>query len=83
MGNQPPLRPLHPDASLIRSKLTVFEALSTEALTRTLAPGNEHCLKTRLDGTMLDGHHRIYVLRSRGLNVNGLPREIVENDREP
>jgi hypothetical protein len=82
MNDQPPLKPLHPDESLIRSKLVVFEALSTERLVRSLAPGNEHCLKARADGTMLDGHHRIHVLRQRGENVDLLPREILESSSE-
>ncbi len=38
----------------------------------------EHCLKTRPEGTMLDGHHRIEILRQRGENVNALPREVIE-----
>jgi hypothetical protein len=82
MNDLPPLKALHPVSSLIRSKLTIFEALSTEDLVRTLAPGNEHCLKARPDGRMLDGHHRIHVLRRRGENVDLLPREIIESDRE-
>jgi hypothetical protein len=79
MGELPPLKPLH--LELIRSKLAVFEKLSSEALTESLAPGNEHSLKTRPDGTMLDGHHRVHVLRERGENVDALPRELIEKDR--
>jgi hypothetical protein len=30
---------------------------------------------------MLDGHHRIYVLRKRGVAVDELPREITERER--
>lgn len=40
-------------------------------------PGTEGSLKVRVDGTIMDGHHRIKVLRRRGGDVNGLPREIV------
>jgi len=29
---------------------------------------------------MLDGHHRVYVLRSRGEDVDILPREIVSKE---
>jgi hypothetical protein len=29
------------------------------------------------DGTILDGHHRIKILKSRGVNVDVLPREII------
>ena len=74
----PPLRPLHSETSLIALKLRAFEKLSTETLKASLAPGQANCLKARLDGTILDGHHRIHVLRARGENVDGLPREIVE-----
>jgi hypothetical protein len=79
MGEIPPLKPLHSD--LIRSKLAVFEKLSSEALKESLTPGNEHSLKTRCDGTMLDGHHRVHVLRERGENVEALPREVIDRDR--
>jgi hypothetical protein len=55
-----------------------MEKGSTEALLASLAPGARESLKTRPDGTILDGHHRIYVLRGRGVDVDRLPREIVE-----
>ena len=48
----------------------------------SLLPGLEGCLKTRPEGTILDGHHRIHVLRHRGVDVDALPREIVEKDQE-
>jgi hypothetical protein len=71
-----PLTPLH--SSLIQSKLDVFHKMSTDDLRRMLAPGQEHCLKARPDGTILDGHHRIHVLRTRGEDVDSLPREVVQ-----
>ena len=71
------LKPLHPDTSLIQSKLDVFHKMSTDALKESLASGQPHCLKTRPDGTILDGHHRIYVLRPRCEDVDSLPREVV------
>lgn len=71
-----PLKPLHPDDSLSRTKLAQFEHLSTDTLRISLLPGQKDCLKARPDGTMLDGHHRIYVLRRRNVNVDALPREI-------
>jgi len=76
MSDKPLLKPLH--AALIALKLEFFAKLSTEDLKRSLVPGQEHSLKTRPDGTILDGHHRIHVLRSRGEDVDALPREIVE-----
>ncbi len=57
----------------------MFEKLSTEKLKQSLEPGHEHCLKARPDGTMLDGHHCIYVLRSRNVDVDALPREILKS----
>jgi len=74
----PPLKPLHPDSALIRLKLTEMEQKATEELIRSLLPGQKDCLKTRRDGTILDGHHRLYILRTRGVSVDELPREIIE-----
>jgi hypothetical protein len=54
-----------------------MESLDTEVLKQSLIPGQQDCLKTRPDGTILDGHHRIYVLRNRGVEVDSPPREIV------
>jgi hypothetical protein len=80
--NQPPLKPLHPETSLSPAKLAAFEKLPTDALKQSLVPGQAHCLKTRPDGTMLDGNHRVHVLGGRGEDVNALPREVVERERE-
>lgn len=73
----PPLKPLHLETILIATKLALFQQLPTEAITNSLLPGQQGALKTRPDGTILDGHHRIHVLRTRGVNVDKLPREIV------
>jgi hypothetical protein len=78
----PPLKPLHPETSLNKAKLAIFEKLSTDVLLASLAPGLAGCLKTREDGTILDGHHRITVLRSRGVVVDDLPRDIVLKDQK-
>jgi hypothetical protein len=76
-SKQPPLKSLHPDDSLIASKLSIFDTMSSEQLVASLALGQKDCLKARPDGTMLDGHHRICVLRKRKFDVDALPREIV------
>ena len=76
----PQLRPLHPDASLLRQKLDDYGKLSDQELIDSLRPGQAGSLKTRPDGTMVDGHHRVKILRDRGYNVDALPREIVEKD---
>ena len=68
---------MHSDGSLSQLKLDQFARLSTELLQQSLAPGSEGSLKTRQDGTILDGHHRIAVLRSRGVDVDSLPREVI------
>ena len=76
----PPLKSLHSGSSLVQSKLGYFNSLSSEELTASLQPGQIHCLKARPDGTILDGHHRIAVLRSKGVKVDHLPREIISKD---
>ena len=48
--------------------------METAALQRSLLPGGKDCLKARPDGTLLDGHHRVYILRARGIDVNALPK---------
>ena len=75
--SDPPLRPLHPDASLSLAKLGEMERRTTDVLQSSLLLGQKDSLKTRPDGTILDGHHRIYILRRRGVDVDALPREII------
>lgn len=71
------LIPLHPDESLLPLKLAKYRKISTEELIESLEPGRIGSLKARPDGTMLDGHHRIKILRERGVAVDSLPREII------
>ena len=54
-----------------------MERRATEVLQNSLLPGLKDSLKTRPDGTILDVHHRIYILRRRGVDVDALPREII------
>jgi hypothetical protein len=77
MTKQPPLKFIHSEATLIAVKLAQFEKLPTEVLKESLRPGQTHSLKTRPDGTVLDGHHRVHVLRRRGEDIDVLPREIL------
>ena len=77
MGDPPPLKPLHVDSALIQVKLDQFSKLTTEELVESLQPGQPGSLKTRADGTMIEGHHRVRILRDRGVDVDSLPREIV------
>jgi hypothetical protein len=76
----PPLRFLHLKSSLNSVKLDQFRRLSSDALKSSLLPGQRDSLKTRPDGTVLDGHHRITVLIERGEDANELPREIMEKE---
>ena len=77
MTKPPSLKALHSEESLISTKLEVFRKLGTEELVSSLRPGQPGSLKARQDGTMIDGHHRIAVLRERGVDVDSLPREII------
>lgn len=77
----PPLKPLHPDSSLSRAKLDKMNAFTTAVLLTSLLPGKRDCLKARPDGTILDGHHRLKILKSRGVDINTLPREIVLKEK--
>ena len=79
-SNQPPLKPLHADSSLIDSKLDQYGKLSDQELIESLKPGQQGSLKVRPDGTIVDGHHRIKVLRDRGVDVDSLPREIIPKE---
>lgn len=58
-------------------KLEQFRKLSTEQILDSLKAGQACSLKARPDGTLIEGHHRINVLRERGIDVDSLPREIV------
>ena len=77
---QPPLRLLHSEAILSRVKPDQFRRLSTVELIESLALGSPGALRARPDGTVLDGHHRIVVLRERGVSVDVLPREVVPQE---
>jgi hypothetical protein len=72
-----PLKPLHPDSSLSPVKLQQIGRVPTEILLHSLLPGQKDSLKVRPDGTILDGHHRIKILRARGVDVDSLPRETI------
>lgn len=74
-----PLKALHSEGSLSQPKLTAFRKLSTEELIASLRPGESGALKTKPDGTIMDGHHRLYVLRERGVEIEALPRELLEH----
>jgi len=80
MSDFPPLTPLHTDSALSQVKLDLFGKLTTEELIESLKPGQPGSLKARADGTMIEGHHRIRILRDRAVDVDSLPREVVLKD---
>ena len=80
VSKPPTLKSLHSEGAIIESKLELFRKLRTEDLINSLSPDQAGCLKTRPDGTMIDGHHRIMVLRERGVDVDSLPRLIIAKD---
>lgn len=73
----PPLQPLHLSSVLSQAKLNHYARLTTEELIRSLEPGQIGALKARPDGTVIDGHHRIAILRDRGIDVDQLPRDVL------
>lgn len=73
----PPLQPLHHTSLLNRTKLNLYARLTTADILQSLAPGEPGSLKVRTDGTILDGHHRIEILRERKVDVDQLPREVI------
>jgi len=81
--SQPPLKFLHPDSSLSGAKLGQFDKLSTQELTDSLKPGQPGSLKVKPDGMVMDGHHRLTILRNRGVDIDVLPRETVPQDSPP
>jgi ParB-like chromosome segregation protein Spo0J len=76
----PPLKPLHSDSSLSPAKLQQYENASTQDLIDSLRPGQQSSLKARPGGTIIDGHHRIKILRDRGVEVDLLPREVIAKE---
>jgi hypothetical protein len=75
-----PLKALHPEGSLSQPKLAAFRKVATEALLASLGPGEPGALKAKPDGTIMDGHHRVCILRERGVDIEALPRETVGGD---
>jgi len=63
--------------------LAKYGRLSDRELIDSLRPGQPGALKVRPDGTIVDGHHRVKVLRDRGLDVDSLPREVVPKEPLP
>lgn len=73
----PRLHFLHSERDLNAAKLGAFRRLPSAVILSSLLPGQPGSLKARPDGTVLDGHHRLVVLRERGEKIDALPREII------
>jgi aspartyl-tRNA(Asn)/glutamyl-tRNA(Gln) amidotransferase subunit A len=78
--HRPKLQFLHAENMMNPVKLESFRRLSTDAMKSSLQPGQAGALKTRPDGIVLDGHHRLCVLLERGEDIHRLPREIMEKE---
>lgn len=78
--SKPPLQMLHPDHHIIQLKIDLFRKLSTQEIRDSLCPGQTGSLKARPDGTVIDGHHRLIILRERGVDIDDLPRDIIPKD---
>ena len=65
-----------------RSEARPLPQVATADLIASLRPGQSWALKTRPDGTVLEGHHRLVVLRERGIDIDTLPREVPRQEPE-
>ena len=63
-------------------KLARFRTIETAELDESLRPAQSGALRTRADGTVLEGHHRLVVLRERGIDIDDLPREVLQQEPE-
>lgn len=79
---QLPLRSLHPNSSLSIAKLEAYRKIGTSGIIDSLKPGEPGSLKVQPDGTVMDGHRRIRILRERGIDVDALPRDIQTKEED-
>lgn len=80
---QPPLKRIHPDTTyasdpVARASLGYWRTRPTEEILNSLRAGPE-ALKVKLDGRMMNGNTRTKVLEERGIEIDSLPREIIED----
>jgi len=54
--------------------------MTDSELADSLQPRRLGSLKVRPDGTVIDGHHRIKILRDRGFPVDSLPQEVISKE---
>jgi RHS repeat-associated protein len=79
--NKPNLKSAHKE--LNKNTLEHIRKWSTEKIINSLKPGSSQALTVKPDGTIVQGNHRIEVLRERGVNVNQLPRETYTPSKLP
>jgi hypothetical protein len=80
-SSQPPLQHIHSDATYqsgsAKLALEYWRKQPTDAIVRSLAPGSREALRVKPDGRIMNGNTRTKVREERGVDVNSLPREIV------
>ena len=80
-GNSPPLQRIHPDSTYqsgsAKISLEYWRKQPSDAIIRSLAPGSREALQVKPDGRIMNGNTRVKVLEERGLDVDSLPREVV------
>ena len=73
--DQPPLRLLHSTSLLKTDSLLFWSGKTSAEVIASLEMGRER-LAVSPDGTVLNGNHRIHILRQRAFPVDSLPRPI-------
>jgi RHS repeat-associated protein len=75
-----PLKLLHTEGAMSNATLQFFRNMDTKLIVESLNPSpilkNIEPLITKMDGTVMQGNHRIQVLMERGFDVDLLPRVI-------
>lgn len=70
----PPLKRLHPDATLEGSSLSYWRRQTSHKIIQSLRPESKEPLRVKDDGTVMDGNTRIKALEERGIDVDNLRR---------
>jgi RHS repeat-associated protein len=77
-GNKPPLKFMHPEDTIKRNPtFSDLNRQSTDDLVKSLGERAEHPLTVYPDGTIADGNTRVWILKSRGYDIDSLPRVTV------
>jgi hypothetical protein len=78
---RPPLRRIHTDETLAsgasRFSIEYWRRRETAEIVESLRPGRDESLQVKPDGRIFNGNVRVKVLEERGVDVNGLERELV------